>query len=476
MAVAIRLALQGYSVTVFEANETVGGKIGELRSDGFRFDMGPSVLTMPSYIDELFELVGENPRDHFNYKRLEPVFNYLFDDGALIQTHDSLEKTIAELAEKTSVRKEDMVTFFKRAERKLELTDPVFLQRSLHKWRNYFDKKTAKGVMNFSQIEAFVSMAESNSKLFKDEKVEAIFNQYAGYNGSSPFLAPATLNLIAYYELGLGAFYPEGGMRSVITALHGLAKRVGVQFELNAKVDSILTKESQTTGISVNGSERQFDRIISNADVQKTFEIIPAVKGPKRILNQPRSSSAIVFFWGIKGEHDQLGLHNMFMSNDQQTENKALFEQQDLSNDPTVYLYISSKMNRTDAPNGHENWFVMVPSPHNSGQDWDAMVAKARTAAMSKISKRLGIDVGSLIVSEHHMDPRDLESKTGSWKGSIYGNSSNGMFAAFLRHPNFSRKIKNLYFCGGSVHPGSGIPLCLLSAKITSDLIGGHSD
>ena len=473
---AIRSAIRGFSVTVFEANETVGGKIGELGSDGFRFDMGPSVLTMPSYIDELFELAGEDPREHFNYKRLEPVFNYLFDDGTLIQTHDSIEKTIAELAGKTSVKKEDLIIFFKRAERKLELTDPVFLQRSLHKWRNYFDKETAKGVLNFNQIEAFVSMAESNAKLFKDEKVEAIFNQYAGYNGSSPFLAPATLNLIAYYELGLGAFYPEGGMRSVITALHNLAKRVGVKFELNAKVESIVTKGNRASGVLVNGAEKQFDRIISNADVQKTFEMIPEVQGPKKILNQPRSSSAIVFFCGIKGENEQLGLHNMFMSSNQQAENQALFEQQDLSDDPTVYLYISSKMNRSDAPEGHENWFVMVPTPHNSGQDWDEMVAKARASAINKISKRLGVDVGSMIVSEHQMDPRDLESKTGSWKGSIYGNSSNGMFAAFLRHPNFSQKIKNLYFCGGSVHPGSGIPLCLLSAKITSGLIGEHSD
>jgi phytoene dehydrogenase-like protein len=190
---------------------------------------------------------------------------------------------------------------------------------------------------------------------------------------------------------------------------------------------------------------------------------------PKKILAQERSSSALIFYWGINKQFPRLNLHNIFFSADYEKEFHHIWQQKDIYYDPTVYLNISSKFKPDDAPAGCENWFVMINVPSNQGQDWDVLIANARHGILNKLSKSLGEDINKLIISESILDPRGIESRTSSYQGSIYGTSSNSRFAAFLRHANRSSKINNLYFCGGSVHPGGGIPLCLLSAKIVSE-------
>jgi phytoene desaturase len=319
-------------------------------------------------------------------------------------------------------------------------------------------------------------MAKANSKLLKDDKVAAIFNQYASYNGSNPFVAPATLNLISHYELTLGAFYPVGGMQSIIDALSGLAERIGVKIYLNSKVEQLTVSDGRCKGLTVNSQSMEFDNVVTNSDVFKTYQdLMPDVPKPNMTLNQPKSSSVIVFSWGMKRTFPELKLHNMFMSGDQKKEYEQNFNKGAIPDDPTVYLYISSKLNQADALVGKENWFAMITVPHNTGQDWKTMVDRARVQVQAKLSRMLKTDISEYIECESVLDPIKVEQETGSAFGSVFGNSSNGIFAAFLRHPNFSRRIKNLYFCGGSVHPGSSIPLCLLSAKITAGLVSAES-
>lgn len=472
LAVAIRLALKGHEVDVFEANPYAGGKITELRANGFRWDMGPSVLTMPAYIDELFHLAGENPKDHFTYHRLDPVFRYFFNDGTVINTYANFDQLAEEFEQKTGLKKERLRAFFIDCATKLELTDPVFLQRSLHIWKNYFDTATLRGILNFGKVGAFSTMAQANAKMLNNPKAEAIFNQYASYNGSDPFQAPSTLNLIAHYELGLGAFYPEGGMHSVTTALVGLAQRVGAKVHVNSRVEAINHSNKKVVGLTVNGQIVPASGVVANADVHSVYnKLLHNVQGPKLSLAQPLSSSVIVFYWGVKGQFAQLGLHNMFMGNDQKGEYQAVFRSARIAPDPTIYLYISSTLNPTDAPEGHQNWFVMVTVPHHTGQNWDALVALTRKAVLAHLSNQLKTSVEDQIVSEEVLTPPRIEQRTSSSRGAVYGNSSNGIFAAFLRHANFSKKIEGLYFCGGSVHPGPSVPLSLLSAKITAGLV-----
>jgi phytoene dehydrogenase-like protein len=195
------------------------------------------------------------------------------------------------------------------------------------------------------------------------------------------------------------------------------------------------------------------------------------LKAPEKTLKQERSSSALVFYWGIKKNFDELGLHNIFFSKDYENEFFHLFKKKSVIDDPTVYINITSKLNPSDAPAECENWFTMINAPSVDGQNWNEIVKRSRKNILQKLSHYLKEDIEPLIEYEFITDPLLIESKTKSHLGALYGTSSNGRMAAFLRHPNFNRKLKNLYFCGGSVHPGGGIPLCLMSAKIVESLL-----
>lgn len=472
LAAAIRMRNKGYSVTVYEANSFPGGKCSSESKDGYRFDMGPSVFTMPHYVDELFLLSGKNPRDHFNYIQLDPVYKYFFEDGTDLVAYHGKEKFAEQLAAKTKDKKEDIIRYLNRTETIYKLTDRVFLKNSLHRLKNFFTWPVAKGILNFGKIGAFDTMNGTNQKAFKDKRLVQIFNRYATYNGSSPYLSPATLNVIAHVEIVKGAYYPEGGMVSITASLAQLAKDIGVEFKYSTPVKEILVANKKVTGVKTETETRNFDLVISNMDVFNSYKkLMPSVKRPAKTLDQPKSSSGIIFYWGIKKEFRELGLHNILFSEDYQAEFDAIFSKKMIYSDPTIYLNITSKHTPTDAPPGCENWFSFINVPNNSGQDWDMFITEARENMIGKINRVLKTDIRPLIACEMVFDPRVIETRTSSAFGAIYGNSSNNKFAAFLRHANFSKEIKNLYFCGGSVHPGPSIPLCLLSAKITTDLI-----
>jgi phytoene desaturase len=472
IAAAIRMRNKGYKVTVFEANSFPGGKCSTETKDGYRFDMGPSVFTMPHYVDELFELSHKKPRDHFNYIHLDPVYKYFFEDGSTLDAYHGKEKFAEQLSAKTKDRKEDIIRYLNKTETIYKLTDEVFLKNSLHRLKNFFTWPVARGILNFGKIGAFDTMNGANQKSYKDSRLVKIFNRYATYNGSSPYLSPATLNVIAHVEIVKGAYYPEGGMFSITDSLVQLAKDIGVQFKFSTPAREILIEHKKAVGIKTDSGTELFDIVISNMDVYNSYKkLMPEVKRPAKTLDQPKSSSGIIFYWGIKKEFKELGLHNILFSENYEEEFDAIFSKRSIYHDPTIYLNITSKHTPSDAPPGSENWFSFINVPNNSGQNWDMFITEARENMIQKINRVLKTDIRPLIESEMVFDPRVIENRTSSAFGAIYGNSSNNKFAAFLRHANFSKDIKNLYFCGGSVHPGPSIPLCLLSAKITTDLI-----
>jgi phytoene desaturase len=469
---AIRMRNKGYAVTVFEANDFPGGKLSTETNEGYRFDMGPSVFTMPEYVDELFTLSGKAPREHFNYIALDPVYKYFFEDGSVLDAYHGKEKFAEQLALKTSDNKEAILKYLNKTEEVYNLTAEVFLHNSLHKLKNFFTRPVLKGILNFGKIGAFNTMNSANEKAFKDTRLKKVFNRYATYNGSSPYLSPATLNVIAHVEIVKGAFYPVGGMFSITKSLVALAKEIGVQFNFSTAVQGIIIENNKAVGIKTNNQNQMFDVVISNMDIYNSYEkLMPHIKKPKKSLAQPKSSSGIIFYWGIKKEFKELGLHNILFTENYQEEFNTIFGKKAIYHDPTIYLNITSKHTPTDAPAGCENWFSFINVPNNAGQDWDKFIETARESMITKINRVLQTDIRPLIESELVFDPRVIEKRTSSAFGAIYGNSSNNKFAAFLRHANFSKSIKNLYFCGGSVHPGPSIPLCLLSAKITTNLV-----
>jgi len=476
IAAAIRLALKGYAVEVFEANSYPGGKLSEVVQDSYRFDAGPSLLTMPQYIDELFTLAGKNPSHYFTYQKLDTVCKYFYADGAVLNAFANTEKFIVEAASVTAETESAIARHIQNSQKIYDITDKVFLQGSLHRLKNYLTYDALNALVSLPQIDTLRTMHRANQSFFKGERMVQFFDRYATYNGSNPYAAPATLNIIPHLEQHYGAYFPTGGIHAITDSLVKLAESLGAKFRYNSPVEKIIINRDKAEGVKVNGELIAGDIIISNMDVYFTYKRLLSAYTylhPEKVLRQERSSSALVFYWGINKQFRQLDLHNIFFSADYRAEFDAIWKSKSIYHDPTVYLNITSKYKPDDAPAGCENWFTMINVPANDGQDWDMFIAKSRQNIIKKLSEALGEDVERLIVSECLLDPRAIENKTSSYQGSIYGTSSNSRFSAFLRHPNRSSKIKNLYFCGGSVHPGGGIPLCLLSAKIVSEWIGG---
>ncbi len=469
LASAIRLAIDGNHVEVFEANEYPGGKLSEITSNGYRFDAGPSLFTLPALVDELYELAGENAKDYFNYERLEINCKYFYSDGTKITAFANHDQFIKEVCSKTHEKPENLEKAIKQSANLYHYLSDLFMFSSLHDWRTFLSKKALKAYLNIHKLGFSRSMNGANQTQFDDDRVVQMFNRYATYNGSSPYKTPATMNIIPHLEMSLGAYFPKGGMHSITLALFELAKRHGVKFSFGKRVDEIIISRGKIEGIRVAGQTLKFDRVVSNMDVVNTYKkLLPNLKAPRFLLDQPKSSSALIFYWGIKKEFPKLDLHNIFFSDDYQSEFDHIFNKGTCYNDPTVYVNITSKYQSEDAPKGCENWFTMVNVPNNQGQDWDTLIEEARTNILAKLSKLLGVEVGPLIEVEQILDPRRIESKTSSALGALYGNSSNNLFSAFLRHSNVSKRVSGLFFCGGSVHPGGGIPMSLASAKLVA--------
>ncbi|UTW61167.1 phytoene desaturase [bacterium SCSIO 12741] len=472
LAAAIRLRIKGYQVQVFEAQSTIGGKAGEWHEQGFRFDLGPSLLTLPELMDEIFILADRNPADYFNYEQLDIICRYFWEDGTRFDTRRNASAMAQDAWEKFEVQPQILSKYLKSTAEKYELTCSTFLEHSLHKVSTWTQWKVLKALFKLSRLHLMESMHERNLKALKEPHLVQLFDRYATYNGSSPYQTSALFNLISYPELKQGAYFPKEGIRSIPESLHRLSVELGVEFHLNHCVEKMENQNGQVRGIQSNGRFYAANVVVSNMDVYPTYQkLLPEIPMPKYVRQGERSTSAVIFYWGMNRTTPELDAHNIFFSEDYVEEFQGLFQTGVLSDDPTIYVHVSSKINAKDAPEGKENWFVMVNAPSLERQSEDIQLESLKEIVAKKLHRILGFDPRPYIVCEKVRGPQDIEKETLSHLGSLYGTSSNELFSAFHRHPNFSRHLKGLYFCGGSVHPGGGVPLCLYSAKIATSLI-----
>ena len=472
LAASVRLAVAGHQVSIYETNGFVGGKLSSFKIGDYRFDTGPSLFTMPHFITELFELAGEQAEDHFQYTKKNIGCKYFWKDGTILNAYADQAAYLTEVENQLGVPAARLKTYLDRAQLKYKLTAPLFLEQSLHKWRGLLRKETWECIKHLSLFEIGQSLHQVNQKQLEESHLVQLYDRFATYNGSNPFQTPGIMTLVQHLEQHYGTFAPKKGMVSISESIAELAKRCGVSIHLKKTVNEILVRQNKAIGIQTGTETVDADLVVSNMDVVPTYRhLLPRQKAPERILKEDRSSSAIIFYWGVKSTFPNLELHNIFFSEDYKAEFEAIFKNQTVPLDPTIYVNITSRDVAGDAPKGCENWFVMINTPCDSGQDWESMVDQLREAILEHLQFILKKDLNSLIEEEYVMTPPMIAKRTGSHQGALYGSSSNCTMSAFLRHANFSRHIKNLFFCGGSVHPGGGIPLCLLSAKIVTDLI-----
>lgn len=472
LASAIRLAVAGFSVSVYEKNPSPGGKIASFEKGGFHFDKGPSLFTQPNNIEELFEIAGEPIEQYFNYIPVDAGCRYFYENGKVINAYTVRDKFAEEMQLKTGESSAAVRKYLQRSEKLYHNIGSIFTDYPIQKLKTWLHPRIAKAFGSVRYPYLFKTLADYNKKQFKTPEAQQLFNRFATYNGSNPYKAPAMLSLIPHLEQNEGTYYPKGGMIQIVHALHQLAKKKGVRFYFNSPVERIIHSGARVVGAVVNNINIPANTVISNTDVYLTYKyLLNHELKAKKLLKQERSSSAVIFYWGVNKSFPELGLHNILFSKDYQQEFKLLFQHKKVTKDPTIYINITSKMDVDHAPAGKENWFVMVNVPANSGQDWLSLKKDIRANVISKINRMLNTDIEPLIETEDVMDPVMIEVETGSYMGSLYGTSSNSRMAAFSRPANFTSFAKGLYFCGGSVHPGGGIPLCLKSAKITAQLI-----
>lgn len=472
IATAIRLAVKGYAVDVHEKNEVPGGKLYLIERDGYRFDAGPSLFTQPVNIEELFQLAGEDIRSYFEYEKVDIACRYFFENGKMLNAYTQAETFATEMEKVLGEPAKHVTQYLKDAEQVYDNVGTIFLNHSLHQLSTWIHPRVIKALKTVRWQYLFKTLDGFNKKRFVTKEAVQIFNRFATYNGSNPYSAPGMLSLIPHLEQNQGTFYPKGGMISIPGALVQLAEKLGVRFILKSRVERIEKEAGVAIGIMANGKFCPASVVVSNVDAYYTYrDLLSDEAAAEKILRNERSSSALIFYWGIKESFPELHLHNIFFSKNYREEFDHLFRTKKFYEDPTIYINITSKMESGQAPAGGENWFVMVNAPAMAEADWDHEVSVLRNNVITKLSRILGKDISAAIQVEEVITPAGIQTRTDSYLGSLYGTSSNSKWAAFLRHPNKKNSLKGLYFTGGSVHPGGGIPLCLKSAAIVSNMI-----
>jgi phytoene desaturase len=473
MAAAVRLSAAGCKVSVLEKNSTPGGKLGYHVSGGYRFDTGPSLLTMPYVLEALFRDIGRELTDYLELIELPKTCRYFYPDGTVFDASSNPSAMQTNIARFSPEDAEVWPAYQEYCKNLYHRAAEIFLFNPIHEWRRLMFSKMIRKLPGILNLDAGRSMHSRNNRFFKDPRMVQMLDRYATYNGSDPFRAPATLNIIAHVEYNPGAYYIRGGMYKLAQVLEKLCVEYGVEIRYDQPVRAVIHQNGCVTGVETDNGTVHADTVVCNADVIHSFNHLIAGQDKfKNKLNRLEPSlSGMVFLWSVGRQHPSLLHHNIFFSADYESEFRQIFEAHKVPDDPTVYVSITAKSDPADAPNGCENWFVMVNMPYTcENQNWSEFQKYTRRAALTKLSAH-GFDIGSDILKEHVLTPVYFRERLNSNRGSIYGISSNSRFTAFMRPPNRNRQIKNLFFAGGSAHPGGGIPLVLLSGKICAEMI-----
>jgi phytoene desaturase len=476
LSAAIRLAARGRQVIVFEQNEIVGGKMGQHCDSGYRWDTGPSVITMRHVIEDLFNATGRSLSDYLDLHPVDPLTRYFWEDGSRLDASPDLDRMLLQVEALAPGDSAGYRRFLAYAERLHRITGPVFIYDRPPTLASFLKVSP----LDILRVDGLRTMAEAQASFVKSFYMRQFLGRFATYVGASPYLAPATLNVIAHVELSGGVYYPEGGIYAIAKAYQTLASELGVEIVTGCGVQSIEVEEDRVVGVSLaNGSRVAASALIANVDVTTVAEkllppnTLPARRRARLKKGEP-SCSGFVLLLGVRGQHPDLAHHNIFFSADYRREFAEIFSQGQPPRQPTIYVAISAKSTPADAPPGCENWFVLVNAPASDGRfNWTEGVASYRDLVLAQLAD-FGLDIRDRIEAERHLTPPDIERLTGARQGALYGASSNNRWAAFLRPHNRDPHLRGLYYAGGTTHPGGGVPMVTLSGKVASDLLIEH--
>lgn len=474
LATAARLAKNGYQVTVLEKNGHPGGRCSQINRDGHRFDVGPTLFLMPEVWREIFGYLGENFDSDVQLSRVDPTYKVHFTDGLQIQLTSNIGEMQRQLEAVEPTAFTGFLGYIAEGARHYKLSLQKFVGRNFY---NIFEYFSLTNLPLIFQLKALQKHYANVGRFFKDERLKAVFTFQNMYLGLSPYDAPATYSLLQYTELAEGVWYPRGGMYAGILALEAVAKKLGVAFIYNSPVSKIETSKNTITSVQTeDGKVYHADVYVGNADLPYIYQqLLPDAAAAKKLDEKLYTCSTIMFYWGVKKHYPQINMHNIFLGTDYKASFDEIFGQHTLPAEPSFYVHAPTRFDAAAAPKGEETLYVLVPVGHlhpNNKDAWPAMVDRARETVFTRLEKELGIsDLRENIKFEIVHTPLTWQKAFNLAKGAAFGLSHNFWQVGYLRPHNRHEKYKNLYFAGASTHPGTGLPIVLLSAKLTTERI-----
>ncbi len=483
LAAACTLAARGHKVTLLEKNEWVGGKAAVLHQDGFRFDMGPTILTLPSVLHRIFREANRKLEDYMDLVALDPQWRCFFDDGGVLDLVPDLAKMKANL-ERFSPNPNvgpGYERFMQISKRLHEVSNKFFFWRSVG---GISDTMEVGGAFSATVLKDVLSLRMGRSvaglvrSCVPDARAAQMIDHFTQYVGSSPEASPAVLCGIAHMQTEEGVWYPIGGTRSVPEALSKLARELGVEIKTQVDVASIDSDGASVRGVTTTTGEKYaFDAVVSNCDAVRTHRELMKGSATDKKFEKRRSyepaCSGVVLYLGLKERYEHLLHHNFVFSKDPHEEFDYIYKQGKPAPDPTAYVCAPASTEPQVAPSGGEALYILVHTPYlRPDHDWSKMLPAYREVILDKLENTAGMKgIRDRIVSENSLTPEGIHKRYRVLNGAIYGLASHGRFLGAFKPANRSRDLKGLYLAGGAAHPGPGMPMVMMSGWIAGDTL-----
>lgn len=476
LSAAMRLAHQGFQVTVYEKNQRPGGRCDRLSVNGFHWDMGPTLVLMPEVFEETFAAAGKRMSDYLTLERCEPNYRVHFRHGSSITFTSELTRMGEQLEAVEHGAFEKYLDFLSVGRRQYTTSLERFVGRNFDGLHQFV---TPSNLGELLKVRAHKKMYAHAASYFEDERLRAALTFQTMYLGISPFKAPAVYGLLPFTELGLGIWFPKGGLYAIPLALEKAAKELGVRFHYGAEVKRITFEGKRATGLELAGGEQvSADSVLCNVDLPWAYRnlIDPAVSSLPRADKLRYTCGAFLFFWGTKRKlSGEWFHHNVSLGSDYEGSFDEIFEKKRIPEDPSFYLNVPSRTDPSLAPEGKDAVYVLVPVPHReSGIDWAEETPKLRAKVLKRLLE-LGLDLEKEIEVERTFGPDDHAQTYSLEKGSAFGLSHDFFQVGPFRPTNQDKNVKNLFFVGASTQPGTGLPMVMLSARLVTERIAKHA-
>jgi diapolycopene oxygenase len=465
LSAAISLAQEGYEVTIHEKNPKIGGKLNVLKAEGYTFDLGPSILTLPHIFERLFERSGKKMSDYIPIRTLRPHWRNFFEDGKVVDL-DPDPAIMAAEARKVGEDPANVERFLKYSADLYDLVNDGYFEQGLDDAAGF---REFYGLGKFLKFDLFRTMHGGVARHLKTRHMRDIFDYFIKYVGSSAYRSPAFMNCMATIQYRYDLWYVDGGLYHIALGLQRLMDELGITVRLNSEVTEVRKQGDRVTGLMANGEFHAADIIVSNMEVIPAYEKLLAEDDAfmKTLEKYEPSCSGLVLELGLDRKYPQLAHHNFFYSDHQKEHFKTVFQKHQLPPDPTIYLVAASRTDPTVAPDGCDCLKILPHIPYiddaNPLTREDYMALKERV--LDKL-ERMGLtDLRKHVVFEHCWTPIDIREQYNSNKGSIYGVVSDRFKNLAFKAPKQSVKYPNLFFVGGSVNPGGGMPMVVLCGQ-----------